>query len=112
MKDPSILKPTDDLKAHTQILGQIKECVEIGQRLRGDPLDSYVRARDLVSLRLAQMLNGNLIPSGQLLVNGQVGSQTATFSATNKPGTGTAGVIAWIPVVTTTGQEGYVPVFG
>lgn len=112
MRDPSIQKPTDDLKAHTKILDQLKECTEIGQRLRGDPLDSYARVRDLVSLRLAQMINGRLEPSEQLLVTGITGTQTATFAATNKPGAATAGVIAWIPVVTTTGEQGYVPVFG
>jgi len=40
------------------------------------------------------------------------GAQTATFSATNKPGSATAGVIAWIPVLTAGGTQGYVPVFG
>lgn len=40
------------------------------------------------------------------------GAQTATFSATNKPGSGTAGPIAWIPVITAAGATGYVPVFG
>jgi hypothetical protein len=40
------------------------------------------------------------------------GAQTATFIATNKPGSGTAGPIAWIPVKTAGGTQGYVPVFG
>lgn len=40
------------------------------------------------------------------------GAQTATFVATNKPGSGTAGPIAWIPVLTAGGTQGYIPIFG
>jgi hypothetical protein len=40
------------------------------------------------------------------------GSQTATFTATNKPGSGTAGPIAWLPVLTAGGTQGYIPIFG
>ena len=40
------------------------------------------------------------------------GAQTATFSATNKPGSGTAGPIAWLPVLTADGTQGYIPIFG
>ncbi len=40
------------------------------------------------------------------------GAQTATFIATNKPGSGTAGPIAWLPVLTAGGTQGYIPIFG
>lgn len=40
------------------------------------------------------------------------GAQTATFLATNKPGTGASGPIAWIPVQTGGGVQGYIPIFG
>lgn len=40
------------------------------------------------------------------------GAQTATFTATNKPGSGTAGPIAWLPVLTAGGTQGYIPIFG
>lgn len=40
------------------------------------------------------------------------GAQTATFVATNKPGTGTAAPIAWLPVLTAGGTQGYIPIFG
>ncbi len=40
------------------------------------------------------------------------GAQTATFVATNKPGSGTAAPIAWLPVKTTGGTQGYIPIFG
>ncbi len=51
--------------------------------------------------------------TGNLKFGGSTtGAQTATFAATNKPGSGTAGPIAWIPVLTAGGTQGYVPVFG
>lgn len=51
--------------------------------------------------------------TGNLKFGGSTtGAQTATFIATNKPGAGTAGPIAWIPVLTSGGTQGYVPVFG
>lgn len=40
------------------------------------------------------------------------GAQTATFVATNKPGSGTAAPIAWLPVLTAGGTQGYIPIFG
>ncbi len=40
------------------------------------------------------------------------GAQIATFTATNKPGSATASPIAWIPVLTAGGTQGYIPVFG
>lgn len=40
------------------------------------------------------------------------GVRTATFSATNKPGSGTAGPISWLPVLTAGGIQGWIPIFG
>lgn len=57
-----------------------------------------------------------LLESGQvdeppiLSFNGLTGAQTATFTATNKPGTGTSAPVAWI-AVNYGGKIGYVPVF-
>lgn len=42
----------------------------------------------------------------------QTGSQTATFAATNKPGAGAAGPIAWLKVETAANATGWIPVFG
>jgi hypothetical protein len=39
------------------------------------------------------------------------GAQTATFSATNKPGAGTAGPTTWLPI-TVSGTTYYIPCFG
>lgn len=40
------------------------------------------------------------------------GTQTATFLATNKPGSATGAPVAWLPVKTAAGVTGYIPVFG
>jgi hypothetical protein len=112
MKSPAIKSPTNDLQQHSEILLAVKETVEISQRLRGDPLDSFVRLRELQQLGLVRYANSQIYPADKLLVTGLLGTQTATFSATNKPGNATAGVVAWVPVVTTDGIEGYIAVFG
>jgi hypothetical protein len=59
---------------------------------------------------LGIVIGGSLAMS----INGvsTTGTQTATFSATNKPGSGTAGPISWLPVVTSGGTTGYIPIFG
>jgi hypothetical protein len=40
------------------------------------------------------------------------GTQNATFTATNKPGTGANSPIAWLPCLTAGGTQGYIPIFG
>lgn len=44
------------------VLKQLKEVAEVGQRLRGDPLNSFVRVSDLVSNNMARLVNGQLKP--------------------------------------------------
>lgn len=41
---------------------QLKECVEVGQRLRGDPNDSFVRVSELVNAGIMRLVNGTLQP--------------------------------------------------
>lgn len=52
--------------------------------------------------------------SQAMQINGvtTTGAQTATFVATNKPGAAGAGPIAWLPVLTAGGTQGYIPIFG
>lgn len=57
-KYPGIPNPSDDLKQHTLTLRVLKEGMEIGQRLRGDPLDSFVRLRELVDIGLVRNVDG------------------------------------------------------
>lgn len=40
------------------------------------------------------------------------GAQTATFVATNKPGTGTAAPVSWLEIQTGGATLGYIPIFG
>lgn len=51
------------------VLKQLKEVAEVGQRLRGDPLTSFVRVSDLVSNNMARMVNGQLKPPSMISVN-------------------------------------------
>lgn len=45
------------------VQNQLKESVETAQRLRGDPMDSFVRVSELTQGGLWQLVNGVLIPS-------------------------------------------------
>jgi hypothetical protein len=111
-KYPAIQQPIATLASQHATSLQIKEAVEIGLRLRGDPLDSFIRLREMQSLGLIRVVGKQIYPAEKILVTGTTGTQTATFTATNKPGLNTSAPVAWIPVVTTSGVEGYVPVFG
>lgn len=73
--------------------------------LRGDGRVSIGNSTDNAEVQF--LGTGNLRFSGST-----TGAQTATFSATNKPGSGTAGPIAWLPVLTAGGTQGYIPIFG
>lgn len=45
------------------VQNQLKESVETAQRLRGDPMDSFVRVSELTQGGLWQLVNGVLVPS-------------------------------------------------
>jgi hypothetical protein len=62
IKGTAIESPRTDPRTHFPVLVQLKEVVEIGQRLRGDPNDSFVRVSELVSLGIARLVNGTLQP--------------------------------------------------
>lgn len=51
---------------------QLKECVEVGQRLRGDPNDSFVRVRELVQAGIMRLANGTLQPPTSSSLPGSV----------------------------------------
>lgn len=63
IKGTAIETPAHDPNTHFPVLVQLKEVVEIGQRLRGDPNDSFVRVSELVKLNLARLVNGTLQPA-------------------------------------------------
>lgn len=56
-----IRSPTEDLGNHTIVLRQLKEVAEVGRRLRGDPLDSYVQVRELVNAGIVRIVNGQVV---------------------------------------------------
>lgn len=62
IKSTAIQSPTDDEKNHTTVLRQLKECVEIGQRLRGDDGDSFVRVKELVNAGIIRLVGGVVQP--------------------------------------------------
>jgi len=60
----------------------------------------------------ALRLNGTLPGNSTLIINSSAttGAQTATFTATNKPGTATSAVAGWLPI-TCDGTQYYAPVW-
>ncbi len=59
---PGFPTPTGDPKQHKEMLRALREAAEIAMRVRGDPMKSFVRLEELVTLGLADA-NGNLITS-------------------------------------------------
>ena len=62
IKGTAIQTPQADPATHMVVLRQLKEVAEIGQRLRGDPGDSFVRVSELVNLGLVRLVNDTLQP--------------------------------------------------
>jgi hypothetical protein len=80
----AVRSPTDDLSNHTIVLRQLKEVAEVGQRLRGDPLDSFVRVKELVNSGIARFTNNQIQPPEA--------AGSVTVSVTNSiTGNGTSG---------------------
>lgn len=99
IKGTSITAPTKETENHAIVLGQLREVVEIAQRLRGDPLDSFVRVSELNRI------------TGSILVAGTIQPGTAFV-----PVYGTCAVAA-LPIGALKGARGSVndalaPVFG
>lgn len=62
IKGTSITTPQASGDNHTLVLGQLREVVEIAQRLRGDPQDSFVRVSEIVHALGVRYINGSLQP--------------------------------------------------
>lgn len=62
IKSTAIRAPDDDPANHKIVLTQLKETTEIAQRLRGNPLDSFVRVREMVDSGIMRFTNGSLQP--------------------------------------------------
>lgn len=62
IKGTSITAPTTTGDNHGLVLGQLKETTEIAQRLRGDPMDSFVRVSELLNATGSRLVNGTIQP--------------------------------------------------
>lgn len=60
-KTTAIRAPTTDSQNHQIVLRQLKEVAETGQRLRGNPLDSYVQVGELVNAGIVRFVNGEIV---------------------------------------------------
>lgn len=77
-------------------------------------VDRTLNVADLLTLGASKITFGNTGLATEYLSLGAApttGAQTATFSATNKPGAGAAGPTAWLPV-TVGATTYYIPLFG
>ena len=67
IKTTAIRAVTEDTKTHTIALKQLKETTELALRLRGDPLDSFVRVRELVDAGVVRLVDGNVVAANTAL---------------------------------------------
>lgn len=91
IKGTSITAPIKTGENHGLILGQLKETTEIAQRLRGDPMDSFVRVSELVNATGARLVNGTIQPPKAVAAVGggtitTIASPGTTIAVTNPTG--------------------------
>ena len=73
LKTTAIRAPTANIDNHTVVLKQLKEATELAQRLRGNPMDSFVRLSELTNAGVV-VYNGGVV--------GGVGSGSGPFPPT------------------------------
>lgn len=81
LKTTAIQTPSDE--NHTLVLRQLKEVAEVGQRLRGDPKDSFVRVSELIDSGLFRLVNGTLQPPIASQLPGSVVPSTRQVKTVN-----------------------------
>ena len=92
IKASAIQAPSQSGANTKQVLSQLKEGMEIAQRLRGSVGDSYVRVSELVALGLGTIVNGNLQLSNGGVVGGGGTPPSSGGSGSGGPGaTGATG---------------------
>lgn len=84
----AIRAPTPDLSNHQTVLTQLKETTETAQRLRGNPLQSYVTLGELISAGIIKFLGGVVSP-GDKIAKGGSGTVHVLDSITGDGSTGT-----------------------
>lgn len=65
IRSTAIRAPGKDPANHELVLSQLKEVAEVGQRVRGDPLDSFVRVSELVEAGILEIRNGKVVVKTQ-----------------------------------------------
>jgi hypothetical protein len=90
IRSTAIRSPDKDPKNHEIVLSQLKEVAEVGQRLRGDPLDSFVRVSEMVELGLLRVVGGKVIkaPTTQVDVTGYALATTQVIAGVGLSGGG------------------------
>ncbi len=84
----AIRAPTPDLSNHQTVLTQLKETTETAQRLRGNPLQSYVTLGELINAGIIKFLGGVVSP-GDKIAKGGSGPINVLDSITGDGSTGT-----------------------
>lgn len=69
---PSLPAVGGDLVSHSTTLREIKEGIEQHERRRGDPLDSFVRLRELIDVNVLQQLGDRVVKFDDTVFGGSV----------------------------------------
>jgi hypothetical protein len=86
----AIRAPTPDLQNHTTVLTQLKEAVEVGQRLRGDPSSSFVTLGELQNAGVVKAV-GSVVAAGSAIGASSGGGSGTVTTALSVTGTGASG---------------------
>lgn len=111
LKTTAVQTPSDD--NHTTVLRQLKEVAEVGQRLRGDPSDSFVRVSELTNAGIMRLVNGTLQPpTSQSLPGAVVPSTRSVLTAGSLVGGGTLAADLTLQLDGDTGSPGNSKFYG
>jgi hypothetical protein len=109
----AIRAPTDDPANHRIVLTQLKETTELAQRIRGNPLDSFVRVRELVDAGIMRLANGNVVaPSPSSLPDAAVPSTRKINTVNSLAGGGDLTTDRTIQLVNDTSAPGNTMLYG
>ncbi len=90
----AIRAPAPDLANHQTVLVQLKEVAEVAQRQRGDPLDSFVKLRELVNAGVIKFTAKTVLPGKAVSSMVSNGSTIGTQGLTGETGaTGATGAV-------------------
>lgn len=85
----AIRSPTPSVSNHQVVLTQLKETTETAQRLRGNPLQSYVTLGELIDAGIVKFLGGVVSPGPKIGGGGGGGTVNVLDSITGDGSSGT-----------------------